>query len=257
MRTKALMIAAALAALAWPPLPAAAEGPVLRSGSMICHCPGGKHYEDVSRRSGFPDIESCLETGAREPKAGQGSCPRRGAGRGAYAAPAAPVAPSPPRYDRALYGDGWSDDDGDCRNTRAEILEEMSTAVVRRRAGGCSVESGRWIDPYTGNVLTDAADVDIDHVVPLAWAHAHGAASWPAGRKLAFANWAPNLQPVTASVNREKGADGPLRWLPPNVGYRCEYLLRFERVVLTWDLRLSPAERAGMNELRASYCPAR
>ena len=160
-----------------------------------------------------------------------------------------------PRYERSLYGGGWDDADGNCLDTRAEVLRDLSTGPVRMRRGGCSVDSGRWLDPYTGNALTKASDVDIDHVVPLAWAHAHGAASWDAKRKAAFANWAPNLLPVTASVNREKGADGPLRWLPPKVAYRCEYLLRFERISKTWGLTLSASEAEGMAELKAGYCP--
>lgn len=161
------------------------------------------------------------------------------------------------KYVRALYGDGWDDENGDCRNTRAEVLIQQSVVPVHMRKSGCSVERGKWNDPYTGKTFTSAKDVDIDHMVPLAWAHYHGADAWPPQRKLAFANWPANLFAVQASVNREKGADGPLNWLPPRVEYRCEYILRFERIVETWELRMSPTEMAGMSEIKSHWCPSR
>ena len=169
-------------------------------------------------------------------------------------------APSPPRadgaYDRDAYG-GWIDEDGNCRDTRAEVLAAHSTVAVTMRKSGCAVAHGRWHDPYTGTIFTQASDLDIDHMVPLAWAHAHGAADWPAERKRAFANWQANLFPVKASVNREKGADGPLHWLPPRLEYRCEYILRFERIASAWGLSFTPEEAGGMAEIRAHWCPAR
>lgn len=159
-------------------------------------------------------------------------------------------------YDRDNYGD-WADEDGNCRNTRAEVLIASSTGPVHMRKGNCSVDRGKWFDPYTGKTFTKAGDLDIDHLVPLAWANAHGASEWPADRKRAFANWQANLFPVQASVNREKGASGPIHWLPPRVEYRCEYMLRFERVMVAWGLHYYRSEADAMKTLKAHYCPAR
>lgn len=158
-------------------------------------------------------------------------------------------------YERSLYGAGWIRQGPGCTNLRADILAEMSTGPVHMRESGCSVDRGKWFDPYTGMTLTQAADIDIDHLVPLAWAHSRGADAWDSNKKIEFANWKPNLIPVLNSINREKGASGPLQWLPPRIEYRCEYILRFERVVLTWELRQSPNELAGMETLKAHYCP--
>jgi hypothetical protein len=57
-----------------------------------------------------------------------------------------------------------------------------------------------------------------------------------------------------ASANRSKGAQGPLEWLPPNVDYRCEYVTRFHRIVLTYRLEYQPGEAAAMDRLRAELC---
>ena len=66
------------------------------------------------------------------------------------------------------------DEDGNCRDTRAEVLIASSTGRVHMRKNGCSVDRGKWFDPYTGKTFTQASDVDIDHLVPLAWADAIG-----------------------------------------------------------------------------------
>jgi hypothetical protein len=33
--------------------------------------------------------------------------------------------------------------------------------------------TGRWISPFTGNVIQNASEIDIDHVVPLALLNSH------------------------------------------------------------------------------------
>ncbi|WP_236079024.1 HNH endonuclease family protein [Marinobacter nauticus] len=51
-------------------------------------------------------------------------------------------------------------------------------------------------------MIQNAAEVDIDHVVPLNWAWGHGASSWPRQKREKFANDPVNLIPVEASLNR-------------------------------------------------------
>ncbi|MBL3576484.1 HNH endonuclease family protein, partial [Rhodovulum sulfidophilum] len=160
----------------------------------------------------------------------------------------APVAQAPQSdapalpYQRAAFGSDWTDPDGDCLDTRAELLADLSTVPVRLAPSGCSVRHGRWFAPYTGQVVTNAGDLDIDHIVPLRYAWSHGAASWPAAKRARFARDPVNLLPVSASANRSKGARGPLDWLPPDPGFRCQYVLRFRRIAASYGLVQSAAE---------------
>ncbi|PTW45707.1 GmrSD restriction endonuclease domain-containing protein [Rhodovulum kholense] len=105
---------------------------------------------------------------------------------------ASPAAP----YTRAAFGTGWADSDGDCLDTRAELLADLSTVPVTLAPSGCSVRHGRWIAPYTGQVVAEAGDLDIDHIVPLRYAWGHGAASWSAEKRARFALDPVNLLPV-------------------------------------------------------------
>lgn len=155
-------------------------------------------------------------------------------------------------YDRKAYG-GWIDIDNDCQNTRHEVL--LSSSIVSPRMGPnqCKVVSGRWFDPYSGQYFTKASELDIDHIVPLKWAHDSGAAEWPDDKKQAFANDVANLLAVSASLNRKKGASPPNEWLPPNKAYRCKYIVKFYKVSRRYDL-LTPNQAIELRGMRREHC---
>lgn len=158
-----------------------------------------------------------------------------------------------PKYKRSYFG-GWADSDGDCQNTRHELLQELSTALMTFTDNTCRVLTGRWLDPYTGKTFKKSADIDIDHLVPLYWAWEHGAFNWSRDKRVRFANDPMNLFAVQKSVNREKSANGPLKWLPPNIAFRCGYIVRFERIIKIYDLSLSRFENESFKDLKDHYC---
>ena len=157
------------------------------------------------------------------------------------------------RYDRSLFG-GWADNDADCQNTRQEILQEMSTGAVALSQSDCTVIRGKWVDPYTGDVHTTAQNVEVDHLVPLKWAWDRGAHSWRNEKRSDFANDPANLFVVSSYVNQDKGAKGPLDWLPPLGGFHCEYVTRFVRVTHKYKFEISEREQNEIEALRASLC---
>lgn len=146
-------------------------------------------------------------------------------------------------YDRKDWNH-WIDADGNCINTRHEILIVQADGAINRSPDGCYVSTGTWIDPYSGKTFHRTSEIDIDHVIPLKWAHDHGGASWSSEAKELFANDFDNLLAVSQSLNKEKGAQGPDQWLPPNHAYRCEYLQHWVRVLEKYpSLKMVPAER--------------
>ena len=174
---------------------------------------------------------------------------------GAFDASTEPSAPAPRArsdrsgasggaYDRDLY-DHWIDADGDCQDTRQEVLISQGRGI-RLESNGCRVASGTWMGPYTDRRYSDPSDLHIDHVVPLAEAHRSGAAGWSAARKREFANDMDNLLAVEAGENMSKGADDPASWLPDS--NRCEYVSRWIRVKKQWGLS---ADRAEVSALEA------
>jgi hypothetical protein len=152
-------------------------------------------------------------------------------------------------YNRDDWG-GWIDADGDCQDTRAEILIRDSLQPVRFRAGReCSVSSGLWRLPYTEGTVTNARQLDIDHIIPLKWAHGHGGDRWTADRKRTFANDPDNLLATSASANRSKGAKGPDQWMPSID--QCGYAKRWESLLQKYQLVVLPVETSSLK--RACY----
>lgn len=55
-------------------------------------------------------------------------------------------------YDRHEWLLRWSGPDGDCQSTRHELLVQFSLApVIFTNERGCTVDTGLWLDPYTGH----------------------------------------------------------------------------------------------------------
>lgn len=129
----------------------------------------------------------------------------------------------------------------DNQDSRAEALVASSTTQVRFATDrGCRVVAGRWVSAFTGNVIQNTSNIDVDHLVPLAWSWDRGANKWPDEKRLRFANDPVNLLSVEASLNRSKGAKGPDEWLPP--AGQCSYVARFIRVVKLYGLKPSSRE---------------
>ena len=147
----------------------------------------------------------------------------------------------------------WIDEDKDCQNARHEVLiEESLTDVKFKDERECQVASGRWDDPYTGNTLTDATKLDVDHMVPLKNAHDSGGWAWDKKRKSEYANhmlYEDHLIAVTASENRKKGAKGPDKWKPSNKAHWCDYATDWIEIKVEWGLSATQSEWDALAEM--------
>jgi hypothetical protein len=171
-------------------------------------------------------------------------------------------------YDRScspghgcVFGPAWSDDTSalgghnGC-DTRNDILAAQLRDVDRGKSR-CVVQAGVLADPYSGSEITfrkaQADAVEIDHLVPLAYAWDMGASSWPLDRRMEFANdEALNLLAVSKAANQAKGDQGPSTWTPSNASYGCHYAIRWVQVVGSYGLALTRGDRDALHDTLAS-----
>ena len=157
------------------------------------------------------------------------------------------------KYNRDKFG-RWNDLDGNCLNTRHELLKKHSTIPIILREDGCLVKFGRWIDLYTGDVFINARNVDIDHLVPLKFAWDHGAVEWSQKKMRSFYNNPMNLFVVGREINREKSAFGPLDWLPPSNSFKCYYIIKFLLISNSYGLNFTKKRTIAYNNLKNEVC---
>jgi hypothetical protein len=158
-------------------------------------------------------------------------------------------------YRRAMFGDDWIDTDGDCHNTRAEVLMMESSVPVTFNPNGCTVATGRWADPWSGFTSSVAADFQIDHTVPLADAWRSGAAAWSGSQRLEFANDLSStgtLNALRGTVNASKSDHGPDGWRPPLNSTWCTYAETWTRIKLTWALTVTSSELSALRQMAAT-----
>jgi hypothetical protein len=160
-------------------------------------------------------------------------------------------------YDRALFGQAWADVDRNGCDTRNDILKRDLTGITYTNSVPCKVQSGTLADPYTGTTITflrgsaTSSAVQIDHVVALSDAWQQGAQQLTTEQRTAFANDPLNLQAVDGPTNIKKGDGDAATWLPPNKGFRCEYVARQISVKATYSLWVTQAEHDAMARILA------
>ncbi|MES3665635.1 HNH endonuclease family protein [Mycobacterium intracellulare] len=174
------------------------------------------------------------------------------------------------RYDylRAAFGDAW-DDDNDAPlghngcDTRDDILNRdlVDKTYVSIKRCPDAVATGTLHDPYTNKTIAFARgpkvgeSVQIDHIVPLAYAWDMGAYGWPAPERLRFANDPANLLAVDGPANQDKGDSPPGQWMPPNGAFACQYAMQFIAVLRGYALPVDAASTGVLRQAAAS-CPA-
>lgn len=109
-------------------------------------------------------------------------------------------------------------------------------------------ESGEWICPYSGKIITDSSKIDIDHIIPLSNAAKNGGQQWSLEMKEQFANDPDNLLATSAKENRSKGDKGPGEYMPPFKAYRCQYAKSYATIAYKYGLTITESDKEALDE---------
>jgi Protein of unknown function (DUF1524) len=170
-------------------------------------------------------------------------------------------------YRRAAFGESWTDYNtapgghNGC-DTRNDILDRdliEKTYVSIKRCPN-AVATGTLHDPYTNDVIAfmrgnqTGAAVQIEHIVPLAYAWDLGARNWPDDKRVRFANDPANLLAIGGQVNQDKGDKEPAAWMPPNTAFHCQYAMQFIAVLRGYGLPVDAPSAVVLREA-GETCP--
>jgi hypothetical protein len=142
----------------------------------------------------------------------------------------------------------WISQGNGC-DTRDVVLKRDGKNV--KATADCKITGGSWLSPYDQKTHTDAKELDIDHVVPLAAAWRSGANKWTDDQRQQFANdlTRPQLLAVSLSTNRSKGDQDPSTWKPPSHDFWCEYAQRWITVKVYWQLTITQDEQRALKDM--------
>lgn len=145
------------------------------------------------------------------------------------------------------WGSGWAFlDDKECIDIREEvlILEAVSYRLDEQK---CSIESGLWIDIYTGEEINNMKDIHIDHTVSVNEAHLSGGHNWPSSKKKQYYNFLQDgnhLNAIAAKTNLEKSNQSIDSWLPPEEESVCAYIAVTVEIKFEWGLSMTSGEHS-------------
>jgi hypothetical protein len=127
--------------------------------------------------------------------------------------------------------------------------DEDPIVPIKYKSNGCSIDRGLWHERYTGSDMRSAADLQIDHLVPLRAAYYAGAYRWSAPMRCNYANFIGNdfhLLAVSGHENMSKGDRGPEEYLPPDENELCHYVSSWMKVKVIWELGTTRGELAAI-----------
>ncbi|MEX2366930.1 MAG: hypothetical protein WD601_10010 [Pseudohongiellaceae bacterium] len=143
----------------------------------------------------------------------------------------------------------WEYPGGGCQDARARVLIQTSQVPVTfNTPRECVVREGLWVDDYTGEEYTRAAEMEIDHIIPPMYANATNGYRWDYGKRVSFANDPLNLIPVSRDTYRSKRSRSIGQWRPREE-FLCEYAAAWRDISETYDLDLVNRDTGRMRNI--------
>jgi hypothetical protein len=154
-----------------------------------------------------------------------------------------------PAFDVEAFG-GYTDTDGNGCNQRIDTLGQWTRLPS---TVACQI-TGTILEPYSGQVLRVAQEMNLDHVVSLEDAWASGAHAWDNDRRSAWFNDGGNLVPTTTEQMESKRGASIATWLPAAPAAHCAYARVYVATKSTWRLTVTQAEHDALESI-LDGCP--
>lgn len=150
---------------------------------------------------------------------------------------------------------GWAAvglENPECTVNNAALARDAATVDIDT---DCQISSGTWVDPLTGQPITQD-QTSVESFIPLQHVQETGGGAWNDEQRGIFANSPFSLLTMNSDTVAQRGDRGPNEWRPENTDLWCAYALRWVDVKNTYGLTLkSTDERTALLEMLDS-CPA-
>lgn len=159
-------------------------------------------------------------------------------------------------YDRDAWGQRWAGH-GDSCDTREVVLRMQGTGWVNGpscRPSCPATGPACWTSIYDDVAVHDPAQLQIDHLVPVAEANRSGTRAWTPAQRRAYYQDINLLIAVTASSNTSKSDGDPAVWRPANTAVWCWYAVHWTATKTTYRLTADQAEHDALARM-LDTCP--
>ena len=119
-------------------------------------------------------------------------------------------------------------------DTRDAILFRDAKSCTLTKSKGKITITGSWKCRYSGKVINNSRDLDIDHIVPLNYAKNNKIGIWTPSSFQEFENDTDNLIAVDKKLNRAKKDKSIVQWKPPKS--QSWYRARWKEICKKWML---------------------
>lgn len=113
----------------------------------------------------------------------------------------------------------------------------------------CSIVSGEWIDPYSGDKVEDPSLMTVDHIVSISDANKSGGKDWTPEKKKEFANDKDNVL-LAVSKKSKESRDGKTidKFKVDNEAYRCEFAKNYTLIKNKYELTVTDKEKKALSK---------
>jgi hypothetical protein len=137
-----------------------------------------------------------------------------------------------------------------CNTRDLLLIKENLNLQIQRNI--CDIKEGNWFVKYSNEFINDSSLIDVDHIIPLRYAHEAGGFNWSKRKKEIFANDLENLVISSRKDNRTKKDSGPSEWMPEY--NRCLYVFKWKKITEKYELKIKPIDSYTIENIIKKEC---
>ncbi len=131
-------------------------------------------------------------------------------------------------------------------------LVDKDRKEVKNKATACSIKSGTWVDPYTGNKIKDKEDATVDFIIPIDVVNSSGGSDWTSEKKREYSNDTSALLVMSKKTQKEKGSKTIKDFSPKGKVEKCTLAKNYISVASKYSLNIDKKDKEALDKIITS-----